>query len=596
MDPGRRGVVNKTGESSSPSSPSLPSKRWIDSPVDEACCRRLAAELRLSPASARILYRRGIQDVEEAERFLLASLRQMRGPLLLTGMDRAVERLLEAIAHREKVLVYGDYDVDGLTSTAILVRFLRHAGLDPLYHIPDRLQEGYGLHEGWMRRFSEMGVRLIVTVDCGVTAVEAVRSAKREGMDVIITDHHECSDVLPPACAVLNPKLPDNPFPFRDLAGVGVAFYLLVALRGRMREMGMWARTPEPDLRGYLDLVALGTLADMVPLLEENRIFVKYGLKRISRSSRPGVSILREGAGIQGEIKDVRPLVYKIIPRINAPGRLGCAQDALEMLLCEDWEEAGRIARILEERNTERRSIEAKVYREARELALEQMREGDLRVITVAAEGWHKGILGIVASRLARDFHRTVVLVSFEGDLGKGSIRSYENHEFLDALTLCSPFLEDYGGHQAAAGITLRLEKLGEFRRAFERAVTAGKDGPGGELPPLAVDAWIEDPSELNDGLMDEIERMAPFGPGNAEPVLGMKRVRILGKRIVGEDHLKLVLEAEGRRFEAIGFGMGDSGVMESGHGSWDVLFSPRHETWAGRTRLTLKLVDLRPA
>jgi single-stranded-DNA-specific exonuclease len=511
-------------------------------------------------------------------------------------MERAVERLLQAIEREERVLIYGDYDVDGLTSTAILVHFLRRTGLTPIHHVPDRLREGYGFHPEWVQAFSEKGVQLIVTVDCGITAFEAVQASNERGIDVIITDHHECSDRLPPALANLNPKIPGDPFPFRDLAGVGVAFYLVVALRARMRERGMWGNALEPNLREYLDLVALGTLADMVPLREENRIFVKYGLEEISSSRRPGVSMLKADAGLKGPIKDTRALVYRIIPRINAPGRLGCALEALDLLLCEGQKEASRMAGVLADRNDERRTIEAEVYREAKDLAVEQLRRQDRRVLTLASEGWHKGILGIVASRLARDFRKTVVLVSFEGELGRGSVRSIENRVFLDALLTCGHLLEDVGGHQMAAGITVKQERLNDFCDAFEKALTSKMDAEDQASPPLLLDGWLDSPEELTTQTMLEIERMAPFGQGNPEPIVGMRQMRIMNKRVVNGEHLKLTLGRDGKRFEAIGFDMGRTGVMESDHPSWDVVFTPRREYWNGQERLSLRIHDLQPS
>jgi single-stranded-DNA-specific exonuclease len=565
-------------------------------PADDTVCRRLAEALGLTPLASRILYGRGIRDVDAADRFLSGSLRQLRPPGLFRGMDCAADRLLRAIEGGERVLIYGDYDVDGLTSTAILVHFLRRAGLNPLYHVPDRLREGYGFHPDWVRSFSEDGVRLIVTVDCGTTAHEAVREAGECGMDVIITDHHECPGPLPAALAVINPKIPGQPFPFRDLAGAGVAFYLVAALRARMREKGMWGMVEQPDLRKYLDLVALGTLADMVPLLEENRIFVKHGLHELSAASRPGLAILKAEAGLNGPIQDTRSLLYKIIPRINAPGRLGCALEALDMLLCAGQEEAGRISRILEGRNNERRAIEDIVYKEARELAVEQLRRRDASVLTLASDGWHRGILGIVASRLVRDFERTVVVVSFEGDLGKGSVRSVDGFGFLEALLACRHWVVDVGGHQMAAGVTLKKENLAAFSNAFELEIANRWGSEQQGAPSLLLDGWLESSAALTDQAISEIERMAPFGMGNREPIFGMRHMKILEKRLVGGDHLKLTLDSDGRSFDAIGFRMGKVGVLESGHAFWDVAFSPRMETWNGRARLNLRVRDMRPS
>ena len=558
-------------------------------------CEGLARALRLSRLAARVLYQRGLREVEEASRFLSCSLREMRSPFLFEDMERAVDRVLLARARGQKVLVYGDYDVDGLTSTAILVHFLRHAGMDPLCHVPDRLREGYGFHADCIDAFAEEGVKLIITVDCGITGVEAVERARRKGVDVIVTDHHECGETLPSAHAVLNPKAPDAQFPFRDLAGVGVAFYLVVALRSRMRERGMWNDLPEPNLREYLDLVALGTLADMVPLREENRIFVKYGLEEILAARRPGVSMLSKRVGLRGDLRYTRPLLFKVIPMINAPGRLGCAMDALRILLCDDPEEAAGIAGLLEELNGQRRSVEGEVYREALEMARRQAQDENRSALVLAGQGWHRGILGIVASRLARDFLRPVVLVSLEGDRGKGSIRTIENVEILDALVSCSDLLDGYGGHRMAAGLSLKEERLPAFRDAFERAVARKLEAPGALERQLHLDVVLEDPSEITGRVVAEFEQMAPFGEGNMEPVVGLVGMRIVDKRIVGTSHLKLVLEGGGARFDAIGFQMAESGVMESEHARWNVACQPRMDRWNGRTKISLRILDLQP-
>jgi single-stranded-DNA-specific exonuclease len=334
----------------------------------------------------------------------------------------------------------------------------------------------------------------------------------------------------------------------------------------------------------------------MVPLKEENRIFVKYGLEEISAARRPGVSLLKADAGLRGPIDDTRSLVFKVIPRINAPGRLGCALEALDLLLCRGREEASRIAKQLALRNNERRAIEEEVYREARELAREQLRQRDRSVLALASQGWHRGILGIVASRLARDFRRTVVLVSFEGDRGKGSVRSVDNLAFLDELLACRHLLEDVGGHQMAAGISLKQESLADFYDAFEREVEKKVGRADQTHPPLLLDTWLEDPEELTGRTMDDIEQMAPFGHGNPEPVIGMGRMRALNKRRVGGAHLKMTLERDGTRFDAIGFQLGRAEIIESDHPRWDVVCTPRREYWDGRYRLSLRVIDLQPS
>jgi len=566
--------------------------------ADERDCRGLAREMDLTPLGARILYHRGGRRPDDARRFLNASLQDLNSPSLFADMDKAVGRIHEAVTRGERILVYGDYDVDGLTGTAVLLLFLRSLGVDPLFHIPDRLQEGYGFHREPLLRFREQGVRLIVTVDCGISAVDAVAEANRLGMDVIVTDHHECSTDLPPALAVLNPKSPGSGFPFRDLAGVGVVFYLVIALRTRLREAGRWQGPgiQEPNLLAYLDLVTLGTLADMVPLKEENRIFVKYGLQEITKARRPGIHLLKQQAGIQGEIRHPHPLIFRVIPRINAPGRMGCSGVSLDILLSEHADQARGFFEKLEDRNRERKAVETRVYREALEMARGLVAE-DRAAIVLAADGWHRGILGIVASRLAREFQRPAALVSFEGEVGKGSIRSVDGLEILDAVRSCRDLLEQFGGHRMAAGFALKRENLEGFRTAFEQAILHGIRREKGIPFALLLDAWVDAAADLNDRFWEDLERIGPFGYGNEEPVLGMRGVRIAKQDVVGGNHLKLLLESGSTLLPSIGFGMGqEAAALENGPSRWDVAFTPQQEIWKGRPITSLRIVALQPA
>jgi len=572
------------------------SYEWVLRPVDEALCQRLSNKLNISDLSARLLYHRGARSVEDATRFLETSLAGIRSPFLFRSMEAAVERIVLAIRRRERVLVYGDYDVDGLTGTAVVVQFLQQTGLDPLVYIPDRLGQGYGFHAECVPKFRDRGVTLVLTVDCGVSASEAVVLANRLGMDVIVTDHHESVDPLPPALAILNPKLPQEDFPFRDLAGVGVAFFLVMALRSRLREIGFWRNKPEPNLRSCLDLVALGTLADMVPLRDENRIFVKFGLEEISAAKRPGVAVLKDQCGLRSEAAECRAVLYRLVPRINAPGRLGSPNEALRILLCEDLEEARRIAAAIEERNQKRKSLEDGVYREAADQARRQMDKSDAPVLVLSGEGWHRGILGIVAARLAEDFDRPVVLVSFDGDEGKGSVRTIENVEILDALESCRDLLDSYGGHRLAAGIAVKRENMEAFRRVFEEALR-DRIGKGRTTRKLELDLWLTEPGQLRDEVVDEFTRLAPFGSGNAEPLVGLEGVSILDRRVVGNNHLLLSLDQAGRRYEAIGFGLGGTVYLEPQNaGRWDVACTPERDDWRGRNQVRLRVVDIRPS
>jgi single-stranded-DNA-specific exonuclease len=574
----------------------MPRREWVVHEADEAICQRFIDEMDLTPLSARILYNRGIRDGEDAHRFLNASLHHLNAPSLFPDMETAVERIHLAVVRKEKVLVYGDYDVDGLTGTAVLVHFLRTLGLEPCFHVPDRLLEGYGFHSEALPGFLEQGIRLIVTVDCGISAVEAVQEANRLGIDVIITDHHECTLPLPPALAILNPKIPGSGFPFRDLAGVGVAFYLIIALRKRFRETGIWVEIPEPNLVEYLDLVTLGTLADMVPLRQENRVFVKFGLQEITKGKRPGVQILKEQAGIQGDVCQTRPLIFRMIPRINAPGRMGCSGVSLDILLCEETDRARQISRVLEGRNRERKTMEERVHRQARVMAQKQV-DLDRTVLVLAADDWHRGILGIVASRIAQEFRRPAALVSFQGEMGKGSIRSIDDLDILEAVLACRLLLEDFGGHRMAAGFSLKRHNLEDFQDAFEKAVLR-KLQRGHEYPSrLVLDSWVRNPEELNARFLEELVKIGPFGYGNEEPVLGIRGVKIVKKEVVGGSHLKLVLAFGAARFESIGFGMGkDRGIMENDCGLWDVAFTPQQEVWKGRARTSFRIVAIQPS
>lgn len=573
-----------------------PFYEWVLRPADEALCLHLSNQLKISDLSARLLYHRGARSVEDATRFLETSLAGIRSPFLFRSMEAAVERIVLAIRRKERVLVYGDYDVDGLTGAAVVVQFLRQTGLDPLIYIPDRLGRGYGFHAECIPEFRDRGVTLVLTVDCGVSASESVSLANRFGMDVIVTDHHEWIDPPPPALAVLDPKVPQENFPFRDLAGVGVAFFLVMALRSRLREIGFWRDKPEPNLRSYLDLVALGTLADMVPLRDENRIFVKFGLEEISAARRPGVAVLKEQCGLRNEAAECRTLLYRLVPRINAPGRLGAPEEALRILLCEDLEEARRIAAAIEKRNQKRKSLEDEVHREAAELARKRLEKHDAPGLVLGGEGWHRGVLGIVAARLAEDFDRPVVLVSFDGDEGRGSVRTIESVDILDALESCKDFLESYGGHRLAAGIAVKREKLDAFRRVFEDALRS-RLGKGTTTRKLELDLWLKEPGQLRDEVVDEFGRLAPFGSGNAEPLVGLEGVSILDRRVVGNNHLVLSLDQAGQRFEAIGFGLGGITHLEPGGARcWDLACTPERDEWRGRNQVRLRVVDMRPS
>jgi single-stranded-DNA-specific exonuclease len=370
----------------------------------------------------------------------------------------------------------------------------------------------------------------------------------------------------------------------------------MVAIRARLREIGYWQQRKEPNLLRYLDLVALGTIADMVPLRKDNRILVKFGMEEIGTGKRPGIVALKEAAGVLDRQIDTRAILFRLGPRINAAGRLGYAEESVELFTCDDISKARGIAHILEERNTERRSIEEVVYREAKALAERHVREQRSKVLVLASESWHRGILGIVASRIANDFYRPTVMISLEDGYGKGSARRIGDILLLDALGICKEWLVGYGGHQSAAGLIIRAEHLEPFRMAFENAVDQQIGAQGEFLRSLQLDVCLNTPKELTEGLVTEFEMFAPFGCENMEPVVALRDMRILEKRVVGENHLRLSVGRDDVCFKAIGFGMASIELLLATQKRWDLAFTPFLDFWNGRPQVQLRLLDIRPS
>src|SRR5437763_6980851 len=489
---------------------------------------RLAAELGLLPAMGRALWARGVRDAEAAHRFLEPRLEELPDPFGLKGIDAAVARVQRALETREAVCVYGDYDVDGVTSTALLVSVLRKlaacapgggapARID--YYVPNRLIEGYGLNLAAMKRLATRGTRLVVSADCGVTAVAEIDGAAQLGLDVVVIDHHtsaQTAEALPRAVAILNPHQPGCAFPGRELAAVGVAFHLLLALRRRLREAGWFSGRAEPNLREHLDLVALGTIADVVPLTGPNRVLVHHGLRELARGARAGVLALKSVAQIAGEVS-AGDVGFRLGPRINAAGRLDDASVGVRLLLTEDLREARSLADQLDKANTERQELQARIAAEAIEMATKLGTPEQRRCLVVSSPGWHAGVVGIVASRLVEKFHRPALVLAEDGTTAKGSGRSVEGFHLYDALARCGRFLTRFGGHKHAAGMQLPTSGIGEFADAIETEARAKLD-PALLSPRLRIDAELQ-PADIGLRLAEQVRRLAPFGAGNPEPV-----------------------------------------------------------------------------
>lgn len=558
--------------------------RWILRDADAAEARELERALGLHPVAARVLVSRGFGDPLAVERFLAASLADLPDPFAMKGMERAVERIIRAIRERERVVVYGDYDVDGVTSTTMLVGFLRGLGADVGHYVPQRLKEGYGLNPAAIDHLVSEGARLIVTVDCGVTAVEEVARASRAGVDVVVVDHHKAPPELPRAYAMLNPHQPGCGFPFKDLCAAGVTFHLLMALRKRLREEGFFERRPEPNLRRWLDLAALGTVADVVPLVGPNRILVQHGLRELEKAERIGVAALKRVSGIAEGPVTAGQIGFRLGPRINAAGRLDDAGAAVALLLSDDPAEAEALAEQLEQANQDRQAIERSITTEAMEQA--KRAPENVRGLVLSGEDWHPGVVGIVASRVVERFHKPAVVLGIDGDGAKGSCRSIERFNMFEGLGRCADHLLKFGGHHHAAGVTLEAKEIVAFTKAFQ-AEAKRQLKPSDLVPVIRVDAEIGT-HEMTLELAEALSRLQPFGAGNPEPVLSSRasdvETRVLPSRNGDRDHLKFRLG----RTDCIGFGLGDSrGLMR---GTVKVAYNLTVDDWNGRLRAQAKV------
>jgi single-stranded-DNA-specific exonuclease len=559
--------------------------RWRLAPASDHHIR-LAGELGVSPLVARLLANRQIVDAERAGAFLAPRLGDhLRSPMLFRTMARAADRLAHAVAQHERVGIYGDYDVDGVSGSALLLRFLRAVGAEAQLYIPHRLRDGYGLNATGVRALAASGARVMVTVDCGAVSHAEIGLAQELGMDVIVCDHHQVSGGASPAFAVINPIEPDAGFPFAGLCGAGVAFYLALGTRMRLREAG----GPVPDLRRDLDLVALGTIADLVPVIEENRVLVKYGLRELQGSSRPGIAALKRVSGV-GQVSS-SAVGFRLAPRLNAGGRLDDATRSVELLTTDDSDRADQLAVSLDEENRARQSIEREMIDEAISLVENGGGVAERKSIVLASPAFHPGVVGIVASRLVERYYRPTILIAAEsGGVGRGSGRSIAGLNLYEALGACRELLVRFGGHRMAAGLSIQLEQVAAFSACFEAAVAARTQAHD-FVPQVNVDAELT-LRAVDARFIADLERLEPYGVGNPEPVFLARAARVRDRKIVGESHLKLLLEQDGRVLPAIGFGMGDEPIVAGD--CLDVLFTVMLGEWNGSPYAELRLRDTR--
>ena len=515
-------------------------REWKILQPDPSLVQKIQNHLNCHPITAKILANREMGSASQALEFLHPSLDVLPSPMLLNGMAAAVERIQTALQKQERVLVFGDYDADGVTATALLQGFLRQAGADVVTHIPHRIDEGYGLQPKHINQVAApQKVGLIITVDCGSSSSDAVEAARRFGIDVIITDHHNIDDV-PAAQAVINPKLKDEPLELTGLAGVGVAFYLAIALRMALRQIGWWRTRKEPNLKILSDLVALGTIADMAPLTGVNRILTKTGLCQLNSGSRPGIQALLSACNISTGGIGSEDIAFRIAPRINAAGRMAHACVALDLLNAPNMQAAKELAETLNQFNQRRQSIEQQIFDQIVQRVESRSDLLARKTILLADERWHQGILGIVASRLASRYHRPVVLVAIQNGIGKGSARSIPELDLFAALCQCANLLDKFGGHRLAAGLTVRAERIRSLQLAFEEAVA--KIGPDQHLSPkLEIDSEIQF-HQISPQLMGELALLEPFGMDNPAPVFFARDVHVASAAIVGHRHRRMSL------------------------------------------------------
>ena len=556
---------------------------------DYSALTEFQEQLQLSPLVARLMIGRDF-SLESARQFLTARLTDLPDPFLLPDMDLAVCRLQAALENNEKIAIHGDYDVDGITGTVLLLAGLAALGARELtYRIPLRLRDGYGLSSEALKDDARQETRVVVSVDCGVTAHAEAALAKECGIDLIITDHHQPPPVLPEAFAVINPQRQDSHFPFQNLAGVGVAFFLLVALRKRLREAGWFVGRSEPDLRQYLDLVALGTIADLVPLQGVNRTLARYGLALLDTDHRAGVRALRQVAGV----KEVNCGVvgFQLAPRLNAAGRMEDAALGVELLLEQDMVRALNTARYLDQCNRERQNLEKQTLQEA-EAAVAALSADHTHTIVLAGEGWHPGVIGIVASRLVDRYCRPTVMIALNGDSGKGSARSIRGYHLYQGLQACADHLMAFGGHEMAAGMSLGKAQLAGFAAALE-AHARGELCAEDLIPKLRHDGVLL-LEEIDLEALRQIEGLAPFGMGNPEPLLVVESVRAMQVQTIGDNHLRFTACQGAFSHPAIAFGMLQR--REELRGEVDLLVTPQINSYRGRETVQLRVRDVRPS
>jgi len=564
-------------------------KRWkIKEVDDDYAVKALADTLNISGALARLLVLRNIKNFTQAKSFFRPSIDTMYDPFLMNGMETATTRVIQALTENQLICIYGDYDVDGTCSTSLLYLFLKELGANVDFYIPQRLTEGYGISKSGIDHVKEKGSSLLISVDCGITAIEESEYANSLGMDLIICDHHQPKEQIPNALAILDPLKPECDYPFKYLSGAGVAFKLTQGVSDRIGKRDLPLKC--------LDLVALAGAADIVPLIDENRVLVKEGINLINTSPRPGIKALIKASGMKPGSLSSSQIVFTIAPRINAVGRLGDARRAVELLITEDHDYAKELAGILEKENLKRRRIDENTFNSALEIVQNNIDFNDESAIILHQEKWHPGVIGIVASRLVEKYYRPTIMLTTIDGVAKGSARSISNFNIYEALKKCEDLLIHFGGHKAAAGLAVEVENIKKFRIKFNQIV---KDTLSDEelLPEISIDSLLGF-SEITPKFLRIIDEFAPFGPGNMRPVFLSENVQLVSiPRIVGNNHMVVSIKQKNsdKIFDCIGFNMGEyCGLLPDNGNLVDVVYTIDKINRDGRTFPQFRLKDLK--
>jgi len=560
--------------------------QWVfKSPAPREAIEAIQKEFNISPILAQLLLDRKLESQDKITAFFNPELTQLHDPYRMLDMEKSVQRIIAALRDGENILIYGDYDVDGTTGVSLLYEALFKLGGKVSFYIPNRITDGYGLSMDGVHIAESRKVSLIITVDCGITAVEEVDFAHSKGIDVIICDHHEPAQNLPEAYAVLDPKVKGCPYPFKELAGVGVAFKLLQAL---YLKLGYTL----DDLIPFLDLVAIGTAADIVPMLDENRILVKYGLERINSQPRHGIFALLESSSLLGRELDVSLIIFVLAPRINAVGRMSAAKKAVHLMTSSSLQQSRNIARVLESENKMRRGIDESTYAEALQLAEDQICNG-AKILVLAKEGWHPGVIGIVASRIMEKFNRPTILISLREGIGKGSARSTTNFNMYNALKGIEHLLDNFGGHKFAAGLTVQEDNIDYLREEMQK-ITEELISKEDLVPSLGVESEIS-LNEFDATFLKWLKQFAPFGPQNMRPVFVTRRIEIAGDvLVVGTNHLKFKVKSNGIVIDAIAFNFAEiRDKIKPSRQLIDAAYVIEENTWNGRTTVQMRIKDI---